>query len=115
MRRCLRFDSIQCVQLTSNRNECGDCHAQQHSSLNLLLRSLTDVREERVVEGVKFFHHIGGVELPKDYVRNLVAKNEHGEDIREMEVVEWARKVGELAHASDYGGNVRDPGGCGES
>lgn len=25
--------------------------------------SLTDVREERVVKGVRFFHHIGGVEL----------------------------------------------------
>lgn len=78
--------------------------------------SLTDVREERAVEGVRFFYHIGGVELPKDDVQNLVAKNEHGKDIREMEVVEWTRKVGELAHASDHGGIiVRDPGGCGES
>lgn len=60
-----------------------------------LRRSLTDVREEMVVEGVRFFHHIGGVELPLDDVRNLVAKNEHGKDIRELDVVEWARKAGE--------------------
>jgi amino acid adenylation domain-containing protein len=58
--------------------------------------SLTDIGEKTVVEGVKFFHHIGGVELPLDDVRNLVAKNEHGKDIREMDVVEWTREAGEL-------------------
>lgn len=61
-----------------------------------LRRSLTDVGEERVVEGVRFLHHIGGVELPLDDVRALVAKSEHGKDIREMDVVEWAHKAGEL-------------------
>lgn len=61
-----------------------------------LRRSLTDVREERVVKEMRFFHHIGGVELPLNDVRNLVAKNKHGKDIREMDVVEWARKAGEL-------------------
>jgi len=45
---------------------------------------------------VRFFHHIGGVELPLDDVRNLVAKNEHGNDIREMDMVEWAREAGKL-------------------
>jgi len=64
--------------------------------IDSLRRSLTDVREERVVEGVRFFHHIGGVELPLDDVRNLVAKNEHGNDIREMDMVEWAREAGKL-------------------
>ena len=58
--------------------------------------SLTDVREERVAEGVRFFHHIGGVELPLDDVRNLVANNEHSKDIGEMDAIEWARKAGEL-------------------
>lgn len=64
--------------------------------VELLRRSLTVVREERVVEGVRFFHHIGGVELPLDDVRNFVAKTENDINIREMDVVEWARKAGEL-------------------
>lgn len=62
-----------------------------------LKRSLTDVREKReVAEGVKILHHIGGVELRLDDVRNLAAKNELGQDVREMDMVEWARKAGEL-------------------
>lgn len=61
-----------------------------------LRRSLTDVRERRVVEGVRFFHHISGVGLPLNDVRNLLAKNEHDKDIREMNVLEWAQKAGEL-------------------
>lgn len=65
--------------------------------LDSLRRSLTDVREERMVaERVRIFHHIGGVELRLDDVRNLVAKTEIGQDIREMDMVEWARKAGEL-------------------
>ena len=61
-----------------------------------LRTSLTDVREERVVEGVRFLHHIGGVELPLDDARSFVAEGEHGKGIRELDVVEWARKAGEL-------------------
>lgn len=61
------------------------------------LRSPTDIRRERAVESVRFFHHIGGVELPLDDIRALVAEKEHGDDdIREIGAEEWARKAGEL-------------------
>jgi hybrid polyketide synthase / nonribosomal peptide synthetase ACE1 len=70
-----------------------------------LRRSLTHVREERGAggegegEGVSFLHHIGGLELFSLHdVRSLVAKSDgHGdEDIRPMDVLDWARKAGEL-------------------
>ena len=64
--------------------------------IDSLKSSLTDVREEVLVKGVKFLHHVGGVELGLDDVRNLVAENAHGKEIRELDVVEWAREAGEL-------------------
>lgn len=61
-----------------------------------LKRSLTDIREEKTVEEVRFFHHIGSMELPLDDARKFVANNEDLRDIREMDMVEWAQEAGEL-------------------
>ena len=64
--------------------------------VDLLKRTLMYESEKKVVESVRFFHHIGGRDLRLDNVRSLVAKAEHRGDVGEMDVARWARKAGEL-------------------
>ena len=61
-----------------------------------LRSSLMESQEGKLDKRVEFIHHISGVELPLDDIRNLVLNNEHTEDIGEMDVMEWVQKAGEL-------------------
>ncbi|KAK0506977.1 hypothetical protein JMJ35_010677 [Cladonia borealis] len=64
--------------------------------VDTLRRGTMVAREERVIEGVRFFHHNGGMDLPLDDLRSLVARAEHHEDVGVMDLMRWARKAGDL-------------------
>lgn len=70
-------------------------------ALRMSLMDAAAAAEETVVEGVKFVHHISGTEFPIDDIRGLVEELGEGEEIRERDMVEWAREAGELGmHAT---------------
>jgi nucleoside-diphosphate-sugar epimerase len=54
-------------------------------------------RADAEVSSLRFLHHIGGVELPLGDLKSWVAdEGQEGDDIQEMEALEWARRAGEL-------------------
>ncbi|RYP08472.1 hypothetical protein DL764_001898 [Monosporascus ibericus] len=52
------------------------------------------MEEKAAKEGVRFLHHIGGLELPLDNLRSWVTENE--QDIQEIDATEWMQKAAEL-------------------
>lgn len=68
---------------------------------------------ERDTEGLKFLHHLGGIDLKLGDVRSWLPRNGDDASVEEIELGEWTRRAVELGMHSTIEGRIHFRKGIG--